>query len=211
MRKPTTTTYALLGLLAVRPWTGYELTRQARRSVRYAWPSSEAHLYREQKRLVQLGWAAVQAERIGRRTRNRYEITPAGRQALRAWLETEPAGPRLEIEGVVRVFFADHGSVDALIRSMRATSDQARTAREDMVSMVEDYLDTGGPFPERLHVIAIAADLVTILLGQIETFFEDAASEAAAWETTEQLGLTDAARKHLENIVAGQSTPTSRS
>ena len=39
--------------------TGYELTQQVRRSLRFVWPSSEGHLYREQKRLLELGWATV--------------------------------------------------------------------------------------------------------------------------------------------------------
>ena len=66
-------------MLAVRSWTGYELTRQVRRSLRFIWPTSEGHLYREQKRLVSLGWAVVEQEQAGRRARNRYTITAAGR------------------------------------------------------------------------------------------------------------------------------------
>ena len=60
--KVSTTTYGLLGLLAVRSWTGYELTQQMRRSLRFVWSSSEGHLYREQTGLVELGWAAVEDE-----------------------------------------------------------------------------------------------------------------------------------------------------
>ncbi|MGH2703374.1 MAG: PadR family transcriptional regulator, partial [Actinomycetota bacterium] len=75
MQEPRTATYALLALLAVQPWSGYELTKQARRSLLYVWPSSEAHLYREQRRLERLGWASVEKERVGSRVRNRYTIT----------------------------------------------------------------------------------------------------------------------------------------
>ena len=46
MHERGTATFALLALLGVRPWSGYELTKQARRSLRYLWPSSEAHLGR---------------------------------------------------------------------------------------------------------------------------------------------------------------------
>ena len=38
--KPSTATYALLGLLGVQPWTWYELAGQAHRSLRYIWPTS---------------------------------------------------------------------------------------------------------------------------------------------------------------------------
>lgn len=202
MATPSTTTYALLGLLAIKPWTGYELTQQVRRSLRHAWPSSEAHLYREQKRLVRLGWAEAGEEPIGRRTRKRYRITPEGRRALACWLDTEPGPPRLEIEGIVRAFFADHGSVDALTTSMRVSSGHAASALDDMLAMVDDYLDTGGPFPERLHVIALAADLITRLLEQIESFFDETADEVEVWATTEGSGITEATRARLQAIAA---------
>ena len=71
-------TYGLLGLLATRSWTGYELTAQVRRSLAFVWPTSEGHLYREQKVLVARGWAAVVDEPAGRRSRKRYTITDAG-------------------------------------------------------------------------------------------------------------------------------------
>ena len=49
--RPTTSTYAVLGLLAIRPWSAYELAQQATRSLRYAHPRSESHVYEEAKRL----------------------------------------------------------------------------------------------------------------------------------------------------------------
>ena len=54
--KMTTSSYAVLALLDLRPWTGYELTQQAQRSLRYAWPKSERLLYSEPKKLVELGY-----------------------------------------------------------------------------------------------------------------------------------------------------------
>jgi hypothetical protein len=50
MAELTTTSYAILGLLNIKPWSAYELTQQAQRSLRYAWPKSESHLYAEPKR-----------------------------------------------------------------------------------------------------------------------------------------------------------------
>jgi DNA-binding PadR family transcriptional regulator len=199
---PTTTTYALLALLALRPWTGYELTRQARRSLHYAWPRSEAHIYGEQKQLVRLGWATVTKEQRGRRTRNRYEITPQGRRALREWMRSPPDTPRLEIEGIIRMFFGDQGSVDDLAQAIRTTGALARESIDEMCDFVEDYFETGGPFPERLHLIALAADLVTDLLARIEAFSREAAAEVERWETTRGKGLTPSARRRFRAILS---------
>jgi DNA-binding PadR family transcriptional regulator len=200
--RPSTTTYALLALLAIRPWTGYELTGQLRRSLHYAWPRSEANLYSEQKQLVRLGWATVTKEPVGRRTRNRYAITSAGRRALRAWMRTEPGVPGFEVEGIVRMFFGDQASVEDLLMSMRTTGELAGDAVLELCEIVKDYFVTGGPFPERLHVVALAADLLTDLLDRIESYAREAAVEVAGWETTRGRGLTDDARARFEAILA---------
>ena len=115
-------TYGLLGMLATRSWTGYELTQQVRRSLRFVWPTSEGHLYREQKRLVTLGWAAVTREPAGRRTRQRYTITAAGRRALRTWLASETEEPHFQVEGILRSFYADSAGPAELAASMRTTA-----------------------------------------------------------------------------------------
>jgi DNA-binding PadR family transcriptional regulator len=202
MAQPTSTTYALLALLAIRSWTGYELTQQAGRSLHYAWPRSEAHLYNEQKRLVRLGWASVEAERVGRRTRNRYTIAERGRAALREWLATAPQGPRLEIEGLLRLFFADGGEVIHIVKSLRETADAARNDLDQMLAYVQDYLKTGGPFPERLHLIALSVELTTDLLARIEEFSSQAADEIARWPTTQGLGMTPETKDRLERVLA---------
>ena len=38
----TTTSYAILGLLAIRPWSTYELARQMQRDLRFVWPRARA-------------------------------------------------------------------------------------------------------------------------------------------------------------------------
>lgn len=196
----STATFALLGLLAVQSWTGYELTRQAHRSLRNIWPTSEANLYREQKRLVALGWARSVAETVGRRPRQRYTITAAGRRALAAWMATDPAEPAFEVEGIVRTFFGDMGTVEALESSMRTTARLAGAHIDEMLAYVDEYLDNGGPFPERLHVVAMAVEVITDVLAALERFYEQAADEVSGWDTVVGRGLDPVTRARLERI-----------
>jgi DNA-binding PadR family transcriptional regulator len=213
-------TYGLLGMLAVRSWTGYELTRQVRRSLRFIWPTSEGHLYREQKRLVTLGWAVAEQEQTGQRTRNRYTITPAGREALAKWLATPPEEPHLQIEGVLRAFYANLGTPADLHQTMTTTADQAHSMLATLRGFVREYLAEGGPmdmldqgiggpgdrrtfggrtmFPERLPSVALALDITTRLLEEIERFFE---AEAAPVREG-QLPDPAATRCRLEEILA---------
>ncbi len=226
--KVSTTTYGLLGLLAVRSWTGYELTQQMRRSLRFVWSSSEGHLYREQKGLVELGWAVVEDEQAGARTRKRYTITAAGEAALQEWLTTAPQEPHFEIEGLVRLFHGSHGSVADLASAMDATADAARAMLDEMLGFVDEYLADGGPlwmlehgintataseagspmefagrpmFPGRLHVIALVIESTTTLLASLETFARSTASEVRGWASTTDPAATPATRARLEAVL----------
>ena len=223
MAKPSQATFGLLGMLAVRSWTGYELTQQVRRSLRFVWPSSEGHLYREQKRLVDLGWASVEEEPAGERTRNRYTITDTGREALRDWLGTVPEEPHFQVEGVLRMFFGDQGTPEQLATSMQASAEMARSMLNEMLGFVDEYLEEGGPlwmlehgvsepdgdrlefhgrpmFPERLHVVALAIDVTTRLLETIHSFCNDAAGQAASWPGTTDISITPDTRHRLQQI-----------
>ena len=193
-------TYGLLGMLATRPMTGYELTQQVRRSLRFIWPTSEGHLYREQKKLVALGWATV---------------------------TTEPEEPHLQVEGVLRAFYADSGSPAALAASMRSTAASAGAMLAELHGFVDDYLGDGGPLdmlegrtgsqsfrgremhPERLHSVALALDVTTALLGVVEEFFARTADEVDDWASTTDPELTPATRARLERIRSRQRQPGS--
>lgn len=201
VKTPTTTTYALLGLLSVRSWTGYELTQQVRRSLKFAWPSSESHLYREQKLLVAMQWAQVENEPVGKRFRNRYTITALGCKEFRKWLRTPPEAPSLEIEAIVRMFFADQAGPDELIAALNVTAEHIREALLPMDDIVKDYLQTGGPFPKRAHLIAMSADLITDLLARIETFSMEAAQEVASWDSTRGIGQNSQTKARFEGIL----------
>ena len=217
MSAASATTYGLLGMLAVRSWTGYELTQQIRRSLRFVWPSSEGHLYREQRRLVDLGWATVEDEPSGQRSRKRYSITREGRDALERWLSTEPEEPHFQVEGILRTFFGNHGSTDDLTAAMRATSTSARSMLHEMLGFVDEYLAAGGPldmleqgvdgefrgrpmFPDRLHVVALAIDVTTQLLETLDRFFDEAADEVQEWPAPGDVSITPSTRARLEAI-----------
>ena len=82
----TSTSYAVLGLLSIRPWSSYELTQQMDRSLGRFWPRAVSKLYEEPKKLVSHGLARSAVQQNGRRRRTVYTITAKGRRALAEWL-----------------------------------------------------------------------------------------------------------------------------
>jgi PadR family transcriptional regulator, regulatory protein AphA len=148
----TTTSYVILGHLALRDWSTYELAQQMKRSTRHYWPRAESKIYEEPKKLVAHGLATVTREYTGRRPRSVYAITEEGREALRRWLDEPSQPPLVEFEGVVKVLFAEQGSKEQLLTTLRSIREQAQQTRDEHVALAADLAQTGGPFPDRLHV-----------------------------------------------------------
>ena len=158
---PSTTSFAILGYLAIRPWSGSELATQLGRTFHHFWPRAESGIYREMKRLVATGLADATEEHVGRRARTRYVITPAGRAALTAWLADPRSDGFLESEGLVRLLFADHGTKDELTALVATMVADAEARAEQTAGLLRDYLAGRGPFPRRSHInILIAKFLI---------------------------------------------------
>ena len=196
-----TTSYAILGMLALRPWTAYELTQQLRRSLTHCWPKAESVLYDEPKRLVRLGLATAHRQPAGRRTRTAYAITDQGRRALAAWLATRPGPPRFEFETMLRLVYADQGTKEELLGAVRAAQEWAEARHAEGREQVRGYLDDGGPFPDRLHIIALFARFYADLFELVVRWAELAETEIQAWPRTDGLGMTERTHALLEELV----------
>lgn len=173
--KATTTSFAILGLLAIRSWTTYELTQQMQRSLSRFWPRAESKLYEEPRKLAARGWATAAPSHTGRRLGTRYTITPEGRQALARWLREPAAGPVLEFEALLKVFLAEHGTKDDVLTTLIGIGKWARERAGEDARIARTYLDGNGQFPER------AAELA--LVGRYLADFADMTERWAHWAT----------------------------
>jgi len=204
--KMTTSSFAVLALLDLKPWAGYELTHQAQRSLRYAWPKSERLLYSEPKKLVELGFASVHREDNGKRSRNVYTITKDGREALSEWTSTRTQPPRLEIEALLRVLFADHGSREDLLGALDEFEADIGEHHEAIVELMGSYLDDGHPFPQRTHLSVLFATFQIEMFKSIERWIDFARDEIDEWPTTKDLGMNQRTET-LTRLLAEDRSP----
>jgi PadR family transcriptional regulator, regulatory protein AphA len=154
-RQLTTTSYAILCLLAIRPWSTYELAKQMRRSLHHIWPRAESNVYAEPKRLVAAGLARAESQRVGERPRTLYTITAAGRRALERWLGTQSASSRHESEALVKVLFGNYGTREELLANLRSVAAEADAVKGLWRVVASEYDRGTHPFPERVHVNAL--------------------------------------------------------
>lgn len=140
----------LLALLAKEPAHGYELKRALEQTFGDAYPSPNiGQIYVTLGRLEKDGLVRSQDVRQTSRPNKRvYELTPAGRDALAAWVDEPGEGPRMRDDFFVKLALAPvTGAMDRvslinrqrrhLLNLMRGLSDQAAaTGRDNKVALL---------------------------------------------------------------------------
>ena len=189
-RTLTTTSYAILGLLAIQPWSTYELAQLMRRSLHFIWPRAESNLYAEPKRLVDAGLASAEIVWNGDRKRTVYSITPEGRAAVRDWLAEEPGAQRVESEPALRILYGNLGSKDDLLAAIARVAADADAAIAHFCDLGREYAGGDGRFPDRVHVNAL---LLTLMVEQAR-----AASRWATWASEEVEKWSDTSTADVE-------------
>jgi DNA-binding PadR family transcriptional regulator len=176
-----TTSFAMLGMLAIRPWSTYELAKHLDRSLRPLWPRARSHLFKEPKKLVDHGLADASKETVGRRPRTVYAITPKGRQALRSWLAQPGEGPSLEFEQLLKVFFADQSSKSDALRAVGNIRMWAEERNAENVAVARAYVAGDGPFPERAQVLNVVGRFLTEFADMVRDWADWADKTIQAW------------------------------
>jgi PadR family transcriptional regulator AphA len=124
-RTLTTTEAVILGLLTEEDRSGYDLLKRAEASVAHMWAPAKSQLYAVLPRLVEGGLATVRTVRQrGRPDKHVYRPTAAGRRAVQEWVDHVP--PRSWDELLLKVFFAELGSRDEVLRQLREGADEQR-------------------------------------------------------------------------------------
>lgn len=184
----TTTTYGVLGLLAVRPHSTYELAKAMERSVGRVWPRAQSKLFEEPKKLVEHGYATASEDSVGRRRRTVFTITRSGRRALAVWLSEPGDGPALEFEGLVKLIFADHGTRPDALATIARAREWAVEMNAGNLEAAEKFVESQGRYAERRAT--------TLLLGAFLTDFYALVASWADWAEDEVTGWPDDIASH---------------
>jgi DNA-binding PadR family transcriptional regulator len=217
----TTTSYAILGLLSLQNWTTYELAEQMRRALGQFWPRAESGIYREPKKLEAHGLARGTTEFVGDRPRTRYAITAEGRRVLAEWVPTPGAGPAVEFEQLVKVFFAEQATKADLLATLAGVRAWVEDSAVATAGIPQEYLEGRGRYPERLPWLVLVGKFLDDVqqavdrwaawaIDAVEAWPDDLGEAQPDWETLETMaGNADAlaarARARAELSQAGGS------
>lgn len=180
-RALTPTSYAVLGLLAVRPSTTYELATQIDRTLSRFWPRARSKLYEEPKKLVEHGLARATVGANGRRPRTVYTITPAGRRELAGWLAAESADPVFESEHILKVFYAEQGSTADLQATLAHLRGWVHSRTMHNIAVGSAYERGEGPYQQRLATLQLTGRFLDDYLEMLDRWAERAEQTVASW------------------------------
>jgi DNA-binding PadR family transcriptional regulator len=181
-RPLTTTSYGVLSILALRDHSTYDLTRQMRISLHYMWPRAESNVYAEPKRLVAAGLASSREEWTGSRRRTVYSITDAGLAALAEWLASPSARQRYESEALLKVLFAENGTKDDLLATIRGVREDAIAVLDHFLEFADVYEAGEGEYPDRFDLSALAARLLCEQQAATERWATWAEDVVSGWD-----------------------------
>ncbi len=139
-----TTEAGVLGLLALEgERSGYDLSKQAAKSVGHVWAPTKSHLYAVLRRLSAEGLVrAREVEQQGRPDKQLYGLTDAGHATFQAWLDQPERGDRPGL--VLRLFLGGLASAESHRRTLAAF-------HEDVVEELEQYREIDARNSRRGH------------------------------------------------------------
>jgi len=178
----TTTSYAILAQVAVRPWSTYELAQQRVRYYRYVWPRAESAIYREAKRLSAMGLIEGTREYTGKRPRTVYAITEAGKDALRAWLATPIAPLSMDFEAMLRIFVCPLGTKEDALRTLEQVRADAQEMLRFAGEVKQEFLDGINVTQDQVYIRALAVDFFVSLLTTVDAWAKRTFEQVRSWD-----------------------------
>jgi len=131
--------YAILGLLSVKPQTGYELKAHFDQSIQYLWKADQAQIYRTLKDITREGFASSQTiQQVGRPNKIIYELTPDGEDELRRWLSIPLPPNEQRNAGLMQIFFLGRISDAEILITLKREREQLKAGLAGLSSLETD-------------------------------------------------------------------------
>src|SRR5262245_1904890 len=119
MPRKRSSDYAILGLLAIEPMSGYDIRKFVQEVLSNFWNESYGRIYPLLGELTRQGLATKRFEKQkGRPDRQVYRITRRGRAELRAWLRLPPQPTQIRNEASLKLLLGANLSIEENVKAI---------------------------------------------------------------------------------------------
>jgi Predicted transcriptional regulators len=133
------TKYAILGVLCIKPCSGYDIKKFCDKTISHFWNENFGHIYPVLKQLLEEALITPETNMADDR-RKIYHITAAGRQAFYDWLIQPPQlqPPRSEL--LLKLSFGNHMPLEKVISMLGEVRVRNTGSLEQFRLMEASYL-----------------------------------------------------------------------
>ena len=122
--------FALLGLLAVEPASGYDLKRAIDRSTYFIWNATGPQIYNTLHKLREEGYVTSKSQaQTGKPDKQIHTITPMGLAALQDYVSEPVRASVTRDEVLLRIFFGNFANKKTIRRELESYLDRIRDER----------------------------------------------------------------------------------
>jgi DNA-binding PadR family transcriptional regulator len=140
MARYNKTTYLILGMLAHKSMTGYDIKKKMNEYIKYFWKTGYGQLYPTLARLKSTGMIKMEVDKTNNnRNPKKYSITTKGKNALEAWLKFPMQYETINYEHLLKLFFSANAPIEYCIKNI-----------ERYIEENEKLMETAAHFRERL-------------------------------------------------------------
>ena len=134
----------ILGMLASRPRSGYEIKQLVDNSARFFWAASYGQIYPELKKLEKARLVTGADSSQGARQRTTFKLTADGRRVAREWIGQPPEVLETRDEGLLKLFFAGALPPQEAVKTLRAMRNRSQETIGRLRELEPKVMAAGG-------------------------------------------------------------------
>jgi PadR family transcriptional regulator AphA len=128
------TKYAILGVLSIKPGSGYDIKKFCDQSIAHFWNENFGHIYPVLKQMEEEGLITKEAQQTkGKPPRNVYQITPEGKAELHNWLLLPVESQPVRSEFLLKLALGENVPKENIVANIEK-------AKERITTQLEEYL-----------------------------------------------------------------------
>jgi len=166
--KSSKTKYAVLGMLSIKPMSGYEMKSFMTRSTEHFWSESNGQLYPALARLAKEQLVTFKTEQVGAKEKKIYEITDAGKAVLNEWLMSDVNVSPERNELLLKIFFGHNVPIDVTIEHVKERERISRKALKLYKDIQANVLDRKDQIPPHRYKFIRSTILYGMKFAQLE-------------------------------------------
>jgi DNA-binding PadR family transcriptional regulator len=111
--------HAILGLLSIKPSTGYDIKTNFDNSIKFVWNSDQTQIYKTLSEMIEEKFVSLMVvHQDGKPSKKVYEITDAGMEQLKHWLLKPLKQKNHRNQELLQFFFLGHLSTEEILNNL---------------------------------------------------------------------------------------------